>query len=92
LPKNPEDIKWHDLQAHRGSHKNYNIRVEEHLTSLEGKVEFFCRQDKQGELWEKIEETVKVFKQKILKWQVTLRSNAHDERKDARMAAAASHL
>lgn len=93
LPSQPKDIKWHDIQAHRGSHGDYNDKVQEYLTNLEGEVKDFCKEDEQGELWEEIEDAVKHFRKHILTWKLpTLRSNGVNERIAAAQAAANSHL
>lgn len=93
LPKNPTDIRWHDIQAHRGSHPAYNTRVESFLGDLEGEVVDFCKEDKQGELWEEIEAAVKHFRKHILKWQMpTLRSGAIAERIAAEKSADKSNV
>jgi A nuclease family of the HNH/ENDO VII superfamily with conserved AHH len=92
LPKNPKDIKWHDIQAHRGPHPDYNNTVKNYLSELEGEVKDFCKDGKQGELWEKIDKAVARYRKRILKWQDTLRSGAAGERIAAAEAAAKSHL
>ncbi|HKR05905.1 MAG TPA: AHH domain-containing protein [Bacteroidia bacterium] len=93
LPSKPKDIKWHDLQAHRGPHPAYNNEVKAYLNTLEGEVKDFCKDDNQGELWEEIEDAVKNFRKHILSWsQPTLRSGAAGERISAAKAAAKSFI
>jgi hypothetical protein len=80
LPEKEEHIKWHGLQAHRGCHPSYNNEVFSYLSELEGTVHLFCREDKQGELWEEIADAVQYFRKEIVENRVTLRSGSEEYR------------
>jgi hypothetical protein len=68
LPFYNEDISWHDLPAHRGSHPTYNSNVAEALSNLNGKCKEFCKKNQQDKLEKEIETKVKNFKKNIVRW------------------------
>lgn len=76
LPAKPEDIVWHDLQFHKGSHPMYNDRVEIDLKDLEAKCEHFCKTDNQMQLLQEMDKKVAKYRRNIIKWTWPLHSNS----------------
>lgn len=76
LPAKPEDIVWHDLQFHKGSHPMYNDEVEKDLKDLEAKCEHFCKTDDQMKLLQEIDKKVAKYRSKIIKWVWPLHSTS----------------
>lgn len=80
LPFRTQDLAFHDLQFHRGSHPVYDGNVERAIGDLESKCETFCKTGNQVSLWDSIEKFVKGFKQEIITWQWPLHSYSETQR------------
>lgn len=80
LPFNNEDICWHDLQAHRGSHPAYDGEVIDSLTALQGKIKNYCVKEDQDKLLSDIATKVEEFKNNIINWVWPLHGDSFDNR------------
>lgn len=72
LPFRPQDMMWHDLQCHRGSHPEYTAIVEQRVQDIMNECGQFCKNGQQSKLWDMIEKAAKTCIKEIKNWSLMI--------------------
>lgn len=83
LPFRPQDLVWHHLQFHRGSHPAYTTIVQSKVQKIMNECGQYCDKGEQMKLWDEIEKTVTQCIKKIIDWNLMIHPWAVGLRDDA---------
>lgn len=85
LPFRLEDMVWHDLQCHRGSHPIYTGKVEKWVEKIMDQCGQYCKKGEQTKLWDEIKDLADDCIEKINDWSLMIHPWAKAEYKKAKL-------